>query len=126
MGDIFVATTVVAGLIAMAVSSCNFVYADADGASRVMGLLMVLAVLAVMSSVAVVPVSIMYFRASTRRHRVLVLLGFGAAGLMGLDRILCRRCSVVPGRSAQLDFPSIAACVYLSSDLFYGTRRPAR
>ena len=84
MGDIFVATTVVAGMTAMAVSSYNFLYTgeDADRVSRAMGLLLVLGVATVLASVAVVPVTIMYFRASTRRRRAIVLLGFGAAGLM--------------------------------------------
>ncbi|MDX1925967.1 MAG: hypothetical protein SFV81_05590 [Pirellulaceae bacterium] len=84
MGDIFVATTVVAGLIAMAVTSYNFMYTvdDADRATRAMGMLLILAAATALSSVTVVPVTVMYFRASTRRRRTLVLLGFGAAGLM--------------------------------------------
>ncbi len=84
MGDIFLSTTVVAGLIAMAVTSYNFLYtgADADDASRAMALLLVLAVATLLTSIAVVPVTIMYFRASTRSNRAKVLLGFGAAGLI--------------------------------------------
>lgn len=79
MGDIFLATTVVAGLIAMAMTSFNFTVEDSEG---IVQLLIFFAVAVVGSSVAVAPVTIMYFRASTRRMRVLVLLGFGILGLV--------------------------------------------
>jgi hypothetical protein len=84
MGDIFLATTVVAGLVASTMASVSFAVDESDAAEGLVQLLMFFVVAVVGSSVAVVPVTISYFRASTRRQRGLVLLGFGMLGLMAV------------------------------------------
>ena len=77
--DFFLAMTVVAGLLAIAFPAFAFVTEDNGG--ELTTLLLIVALSTVASTVAVVPVSLLYFRASTRRSRTGVLILFATLGL---------------------------------------------
>jgi len=78
--DFFMAMILVAGLLAIAPSAFGF--ATANGGEEDLSILLFSSVIsAVASTVAVFPVSIIYFRTSTRRGRIAVLFFFAMLGL---------------------------------------------
>jgi len=78
--DFFMAMILVAGLLAIAPSAFGF--ATANGFEEDLSILLYASVIsAVASTVAVFPVSIIYFRTSTRRGRIAVLFFFAMLGL---------------------------------------------
>lgn len=79
MGDFFLAMTVIASLLAVANTVMGFESNNVAGVSEALGMVSLFAVVA--STVAVLPVSILYFKSTTRRGRVLVLLLFAILGL---------------------------------------------
>ena len=79
MGDFFLAMTVIASLLAIANSVMGYASNNIGDVTDELGMAALLAVVA--STVAVLPVSILYFKSTTRRGRVLVLLLFAILGL---------------------------------------------
>jgi len=78
--DFLMAMILVAGLLAIAPSAFGF--ATANGFEEDLSILLYASVIsAVASTVAVFPVSILYFRTSTRRGRIAVLFFFAMLGL---------------------------------------------
>ncbi len=79
MGDFFLAMTVIASLLAVANTVMGFESNNVGGVTDTLVMAALFATAA--STVAVVPVSIFYFKCTTRRGRILVLFLFAILGL---------------------------------------------
>ena len=79
MGDFFLAMTVIASLLAVANSVMGYASNNIGDVTDELGMAALLAVVG--STIAVLPVSFFYFRSTTRRGGILVLLLFAILGL---------------------------------------------